>query len=130
MTIGISFGGIEYRGADPVFCNFCKKPISSKINTYAWIIHENDSGRKVYLCDKHYHQWESRRNELMKTLSNQFKQELELIDKTDKATGTDKEIQAFQDFSRIIKEAKSIYEGYPAELDAIDYIYQRLNLLL
>lgn len=34
---------------------------------------------------------------------------------------------AWKEVNKIIEDAKRIYEGYPTELDAINYVYQRLE---
>lgn len=34
---------------------------------------------------------------------------------------------AWEEMAQIIKKAREVYEGYPAELDAINYIYQSLE---
>ncbi len=35
--------------------------------------------------------------------------------------------QAWAAMNKIITDAKNVYAGYPSELDAIEYIYQRLK---
>jgi hypothetical protein len=57
--IGISFGGMEYRGTDSVPCFFCA-PTKDWLR-HAWVVHDNDLGRKYYLCENHYKSWENKR---------------------------------------------------------------------
>ena len=65
--IGISFGGTEYRGCDSRGCVECGIPLNRP-----WIIHDNDSGKRLFFCERHYKQWEDKRDLALLSVGAEF----------------------------------------------------------
>ena len=75
----ISFDGVYYRSGDCTFCALCRTPLR-----YEWIIHENETGTRIPLCEKHYKYWENKRDNALMAVSDTFRHELQRVKTNDK----------------------------------------------
>ena len=68
--LNMTFSGSEYHSTNTTPCAFCSKE-TAWLNR-PWVLREENSGRKIYVCGRHYEHWQAKRDKALIWVTEEF----------------------------------------------------------